>query len=48
MLLNNFSTLWFTFMALSNLKNNGLVGKDDRVLLLNTGSGYKYVENIVE
>lgn len=37
-----------TFMALSNLKNNGLVGKDDRVLLLNTGSGYKYVENIVE
>lgn len=37
-----------TFMALSRLKNKGTVGKEDRVLLLNTGSGYKYIENVVE
>ncbi len=36
-----------TFMALSHLKNKGTVGKEDRVLLLNTGSGYKYIENVV-
>ncbi len=36
-----------TFMALKKLKENGVVGKDDRVLLLNTGSGYKYIENII-
>ena len=36
-----------TYMALSQLKNKGTVGKEDRVLLLNTGSGYKYIENII-
>ncbi len=36
-----------TYMALSQLKNKGTVGKEDRVLLLNTGSGYKYIENVV-
>lgn len=36
-----------TYMALSHLKNKGAVGKEDRVLLLNTGSGYKYIENVV-
>jgi threonine synthase len=36
-----------TYMALVHLKNKGVVCKDDRVLLLNTGSGYKYIENII-
>lgn len=36
-----------TYMALSHLKNKGAVGKEDRVLLLNTGCGYKYIENVV-
>lgn len=36
-----------TYMALSHLKNKVAVGKEDRVLLLNTGSGYKYIENVV-
>jgi threonine synthase len=36
-----------TFMALNELKNNNIVKKEDRVLLLNTGSGYKYIENVV-
>lgn len=36
-----------TYMALSDLKTKGTVGKEDRVLLLNTGSGYKYIENVV-
>ncbi len=35
-----------TFMALNQLKQKGVVGKEERVLLLNTGSGYKYLENI--
>jgi threonine synthase len=37
-----------TYMALTYLKKGGIVGKEDRVLLLNTGSGYKYIENVVE
>ena len=36
-----------TFMALSKLKINGTVLNEHRVLLLNTGSGYKYIENVV-
>ena len=36
-----------TYMALNQLKNKRTVGKEDRVLLLNTGSGYKYIENVV-
>ena len=36
-----------TFMALNKLKDNNVVKKEDRVLLLNTGSGYKYIENVV-
>jgi threonine synthase len=36
-----------TYMALSQLKNKGIVRKEDRVLLLNTGSGYKYIENVI-
>jgi threonine synthase len=36
-----------TYMALLNLKEKGIVGKNDRVLLLNTGSGYKYIENVL-
>ena len=36
-----------TFMALDQLKTKGMVGKEDLVLLLNTGSGYKYIENII-
>lgn len=36
-----------TYMALTQLKNKGTVCKDHRVLLLNTGSGYKYIENLV-
>lgn len=36
-----------TFIALRHLKNKGTVGKEDRILLLNTGSGYKYIENVV-
>jgi len=36
-----------TYMALAHLKNKGVISKDDRVLLLNTGSGYKYIENVI-
>jgi len=36
-----------TYMALCHLKKEGIVSKEDRVLLLNTGSGYKYIENVV-
>ena len=36
-----------TYMALKQLKNQGSVKKEDKILLLNTGSGYKYIENIV-
>jgi threonine synthase len=32
--------------ALRKLLDNGLVGRDEQVLLLNTGSGYKYIENL--
>lgn len=37
-----------TYMALRHLKNKGVVHKEHKVLLLNTGSGYKYIENVVE
>ncbi len=36
-----------TYMALSQLKNKGTVENEHRVLILNTGSGYKYIENII-
>ena len=36
-----------TYMALKHLKNKGTVSMENRVLLLNTGSGYKYIENVV-
>jgi len=36
-----------TYMALSDLKTKGIVAKNHSVLLLNTGSGYKYIENVV-
>jgi threonine synthase len=36
-----------TYMALCHLKKEGIVSKENRVLLLNTGSGYKYIENVV-
>jgi threonine synthase len=36
-----------TYMALSDLKTKGTVAKNHSVLLLNTGSGYKYIENVV-
>lgn len=36
-----------TYMALIQLKNKGTVTKNHSVLLLNTGSGYKYIENVV-
>lgn len=36
-----------TYMALSNLKNNGSIKNSDKILLLNTGSGYKYLENLI-
>lgn len=36
-----------TYLALSHMKNKGTVGEAHRVLLLNTGNGYKYIENVV-
>ena len=33
-----------TVAAIRRLRENGFVGKDDRVVLFNTGSGYKYME----
>jgi len=33
-----------TLAALLKLKEQGLVDKDERVVLFNTGSGYKYLE----
>jgi len=36
-----------TFMALCQLQNKGTVKNEHRVLLLNTGSGYKYIENVI-
>ncbi len=36
-----------TYMALSQFQKNGIITKEHRVLLLNTGSGYKYIENVI-
>jgi threonine synthase len=36
-----------TFMALDQLNLKGEIKKDAKILLLNTGSGYKYIENII-
>ena len=36
-----------TYIALSHLKNKLSIKKEDRVLLLNTGSGYKYIDNVL-
>ena len=36
-----------TFMALDQLNLKGKIKKDAKILLLNTGSGYKYIENII-
>ena len=33
-----------TLAALLDLKERGLVSADERVVLFNTGSGYKYLE----
>jgi len=33
-----------TLVALLDLKERGLVSADERVVLFNTGSGYKYLE----
>ena len=33
-----------TVAAIRRLRENGFVGKNDRVVLFNTGSGYKYIE----
>jgi threonine synthase len=35
-----------TFKALHHLHEKGIVKKADKILLLNTGSGYKYLENL--
>jgi threonine synthase len=32
--------------ALPKLQEDGLIHPDERILLLNTGSGYKYLENL--
>lgn len=36
-----------TYMALKQLKHQGSIKKEEKILLLNTGSGYKYIENII-
>ena len=36
-----------TYMAIDTLRNKQLINEDTNVLLLNTGSGYKYLENII-
>lgn len=36
-----------TYMALDQLNSKGAIKKEDTVLLLNTGSGYKYIENVI-
>ena len=36
-----------TYMALSQMKIKRKVEANNSVLLLNTGSGYKYIENVV-
>ncbi len=37
-----------TFAAYEELTLEGLISPDDQVLLINTGSAYKYIENIME
>jgi threonine synthase len=36
-----------TWKALFHLREQKVISNDDKILLLNTGSGYKYLENIV-
>ncbi len=36
------------WMALLKLTNAGYIKRDEKIVLLNTGSGYKYFENIIE
>jgi len=36
-----------TYMALSQFQKNEIITNEHRVLLLNTGSGYKYIENVI-
>ena len=36
-----------TFKALIKLNRSGIINTDEKVLLLNTGSGYKYLDNLV-
>lgn len=36
-----------TYMALKALSDKGEIRKENSVLLLNTGSGYKYIENVL-
>jgi threonine synthase len=36
-----------TWAALLHLRQLGIVASDDTILLMNTGSGYKYMENLV-
>ena len=35
-----------TFKALLHLHKNKMIRADEKVLLLNTGSGYKYLDNL--
>ncbi len=35
-----------TWMALAHLEKNKIIRKENKILLLNTGSGYKYLDNI--
>ena len=37
-----------TLVGLRQLLNNGLVSQDETVILLNTGSAYKYLELVSE
>ena len=36
-----------TWIALQKLVAKGIVSASEEILLLNTGSGYKYLENII-
>ena len=36
-----------TWIALQKLHEVGIISESEEILLLNTGSGYKYLENIV-
>ncbi|MDD2792351.1 MAG: threonine synthase [Sediminibacterium sp.] len=37
-----------TYMAFQQLLQSGIITKGQKVLLLNTGSGYKYMENMIQ